>query len=226
MKNEVDIWFLDKSTRSQLPHTWDDIISPEEQQRANRFHFEEDKESFIFYHGCKRLILSHYLHLPPNAINIAMREKGKPFLVEKTIHFNLSHTKNLAILAVSKNTEIGVDIEQSKQSNSHLEIAKRFFHPEEYNYLKKINSEQLQQEAFFVLWTSKEAVLKATGEGISSGLDAFSVHPELMEQKALAHNHSQHISLVRLATPAGYVASLAAFGHLPSIIYKEFSSLE
>ena len=76
----VDIWFLDYSKLSLLPYNWIQWLSMEEQQRADRFHFEKDKHAFIIYHACKRLILSNYLQQVPQEIIISIDKKGKPFI--------------------------------------------------------------------------------------------------------------------------------------------------
>lgn len=225
IKNEVDIWFLNKSILVDSTHDWENIISTEEQHRANRFHFENDKRDFIVYHACKRLILSSYLKKPPKEIAISLLEKGKPFIQNETLSFNLSHTKEMAVLAVANNVEIGVDIEKIKTSANYLDIAKRFFHADEYHQLMKIENTQEQLNTFFILWTAKEAILKATGEGISAGLDNFCVQQDHSNPNELKHTYSDNIALRRLNAPDGYVATLAIVGENKSVIYREFSML-
>lgn len=218
IKNQhVDIWMLDKV---KLLHTlikWDQFLSENELQRAQRFHFEEDKLSFMIYHACKRLILSHYLNQAPQEIEIAIREKGKPYLSHSTITFNLSHTKDIAILAVADNIEIGVDIEKIKPSHDYLAIAKRFFHAQEYAYLIQIINDDERQKMFYRFWTAKEAVLKATGEGIIARLDTVIITLDITDQIA---SSDDNCTLIPLSVPTNYVGTLAALNSKISVRYQ------
>lgn len=223
--NCVDIWLLNKAALSSLPHRWEEAITTEEQQRANRFHFAEDRSSFVLYHACKRIILSSYLQLPPKKIDLSIQENGKPFLKNKQLFFNLSHTRDYAILAVSRDIEVGVDIEKHKNLSNHLDIAKRFFHSDEFQYLLEIEDVQKRQEAFFVFWTAKEAIVKATGEGIVAGLNNFCVKQSLSFMPVLKHTHPRELSLICLSAPVGYAASLASLSPQPSIFYRDFDSI-
>ena len=218
LNTPVELWFLDYAKLSSLSYDWNALISTEEHQRANRFHFENDKRSFMIYHACKRLILSHYLHQRPKDIRLSVQEKGKPFLKDSPLTFNLSHTKEMAVLAIARHVEIGVDIEKIKTSAHYLDIAKRFFHPEEYQQLLNIENTEEQQKTFFILWTAKEAILKATGEGITAGLDSFCVQAK---PTGLTHTHPGTMALVRLEAPPTYIASLAALTKQVSTVYRD-----
>ncbi len=224
--NSVDIWFLDNVKLAALSYDWEKHLSLEERQRANRFHFENDQRSFIIYHSCKRLILSRYLNKNPKEIEIFLQEKGKPFLRNESITFNLSHTKEMAILAVTNGVGIGVDIEKIKPTSGYLEIAKRFFHPDEYSYLLNISETHLQRQQFFIIWTAKEAILKATGEGIAAGLNSFSVQQNLSNAGELLHTYRDNIAVMQLKAPDDYVATLALVGEKMPLIYRELSILE
>ena len=103
---------------------------------------------------------------------IAVEEKGKPFfLYNERLHFSLSHTKSHIAIALH-DKPIGIDIENTRKCN--LNLAKRYFHQEEYIYLSSLPKEE-QDEAFTKIWTLKEAFVKCTGEGIAGGFNKFSV---------------------------------------------------
>ena len=105
---------------------------------------------------------------------IAVEERGKPFfLYNKNLHFSISHTKSHIAIALHDKA-IGIDIENTRRCN--LNLAKRYFHSEEYNYLYSLPKEE-QDEAFTKIWTQKEAYVKCTGEGIAGGFNKFSVIP-------------------------------------------------
>lgn len=222
LNNTVDIWYLYKSQLLSLPFNWRKILSTEELSRADRFRFDEDKETFTIYHACKRIILAKYLKKLPHEIEISIRDTGKPFLKNNELFFNLSHTKNVAIFAVTLHTEIGVDIEYIKKTNNFLEIAKRFFHQNEYKKLKNMPDAE-QQDYFYLAWTAKEAILKATGQGISAGLNSFWIAPHLSEKHLLTHSYPQNITLLRLNSPKNYLASLAILENQKMVRYQKFT---
>jgi 4'-phosphopantetheinyl transferase len=97
---------------------------------------------------------------------LAYGEKGKPYLLDNTLKFNLSHSGDFVVLAVS-DTEIGVDIEKIKPYNKA--VAKRCFTSAELEWL----SEENTNEAFYRLWTAKESIMKATGAGFSLPPQSF-----------------------------------------------------
>lgn len=223
LANTVDIWMLDNQKLSGISYDWRNILSEEELLRADRFHFDKDKNAFVIYHACKRLILADYLKKIPKEISILTQEKGKPFLKDNLLSFNLSHTKNIAVLAVTYNAEIGVDIEYMKKMDNFLDIAKRFFHKKEYQFLQSISNIDEQYDNFYLLWTAKEALLKATGEGISGGLNNFYVTLPAAKNNVLVHSYSKKITLLRLDSPQNHFASLAILGDLRVVCYKNFT---
>ena len=98
--------------------------------------------------------------------DVLYREHGKPFIGGmEDVHFNISHSGDYAICAVS-DTEVGCDIEKTGDLN--MSLAERFFTPEEKSIVRS-------SEDFFKIWVKKESVIKCTGEGMSRGLDTFSV---------------------------------------------------
>lgn len=99
-------------------------------------------------------------------------ENGKPYLSGTDIHFNISHSGDFAVCAVSK-AEVGCDIE--KEETPNLKVAKRFFSADEYVDIIAESTLKRQRELFFRYWTLKESFVKATGLGMKMPLDAFSV---------------------------------------------------
>lgn len=219
--NVVDVWTLEKNALEKLSYAWEDFLLQEELQRANQFYFSEDRNSFIIYHACKRIILSKYLNQEPKEISIAIQEKGKPYLPNSTVKFNLSHTKGIAALAVANNIEVGIDIEKNKKMRDYLAIAKRFFHAQEYDYLMKILDDVKRQTMFYHFWTAKESILKATGEGIIAGLDSVII---TVDNKNQMYSSMNHCVLEALNTPINYISTIAALDSPISIRYQMFSS--
>src|SRR5437899_88087 len=92
------------------------LLAADEQTRAQRFHFDKDRSHFIASHGVLRKILSGYLNIAPQKLNFTYNEFGKPFLIDHPeLQFNLSHSENIALVAITLNYLIGVDIEYMKR---------------------------------------------------------------------------------------------------------------
>ena len=150
-------------------------LSEFERKRADDFVFPEHRAQYITAHGVLRALLSYYTGLAPDALCFDATEKGKPQLANKLAdnwQFNLSHTGNCAAVAITRDHAIGVDVEQIKQDKELLALADRFYAPSEASMLKT-RPENEQSKGFYALWTAKEAVLKATGQGIANGLDQW-----------------------------------------------------
>lgn len=120
-----------------------------------------------------RRILASYLALNPESVDIVQPEpSAKPFLSGNPmdLRFNWSHSGDVALVAVSRGIELGVDVESGARPVRALALARRFYAPEECTALEQL-PESDQAREFLRLWTGKEALLKALGHGIGNGLD-------------------------------------------------------
>ncbi len=156
---------------------WRQLLNAEEIARADRFYFAPDRETFIVAHALTRSLLSCFACVPPEAWCFVAGPHGRPALDPAFgtlgLHFNLSHTTGLVACAVARH-EVGVDVESIERRAASNGIAERFFTPAEVSLLDAHPPEQ-QREAFFRLWTMKEAVMKAMGLGFQLPLDEFAV---------------------------------------------------
>ncbi len=169
-------------------------ISVKRQKRIERFRFEKDKIISLCSELLIRSELSKILNVCPSEINIENDEKGKPYVSNfENIHFSLSHSGEMILLAVD-NSRIGADTEQVKKN--HADVAKSFFTNNEYKYIS--NSENPTKK-FYMVWTMKEAYLKMTGEGITSGLDNFDVFSTKFKEmlKTYSYNSKYMIAICR-----------------------------
>ena len=166
----ADIWLLDFTslTENQISK-FPNSLSSDELTRAQTF--KHNQHHFLATRALVRNVLAYYTNLPSSSLEFARKEHGKPFLSNTPypIYFNLSHSGNYAALAVTTLGEIGIDIESIRARNL-LAIAERYFHANELQQLL-VTPEAEREPLFFKLWTLKEAFFKATGGGISSGLD-------------------------------------------------------
>ncbi|MDQ3194604.1 MAG: 4'-phosphopantetheinyl transferase superfamily protein, partial [Bacteroidota bacterium] len=172
--HEIHIYSIDSNKFHTDTESLQHILSPDEISKAIRFRFEKDKLNYILFRSSLRKILSLYLNTDPAAISISYSEKGKPFISNSSIKFNLTHSRGLAVYAFNAGNEIGIDTEFKKEIPDAFEIAKRYFSIEENQEFAQLNKDELAI-SFFNCWTRKEAFLKTFGEGLSFPLADFFV---------------------------------------------------
>jgi 4'-phosphopantetheinyl transferase len=174
--NEVHVWhtrFERWADDGQLG-PFEATLSPDEQVRQRRFVFPEHRRQFLISHAFLRLVLSQYAPVAPAAWSFVNGAHGKPALAPQSmpeLHFNLSHTRGLAAVAVARQ-EVGVDAENIERRDPGIELARRYFSAEEVAHLSPLEGEQ-RKSAFFDFWTLKEAYIKARGLGLALPLDQF-----------------------------------------------------
>lgn len=162
-------------------------------------------------HAALRHIIATRLDLDPAAVEVSHEANGKPY-VPGGPPFSLSHSGELALIAISDNAPVGVDIEQIKTDRPVERIAQRYLSPYEREALQSLSGEELV-EAFHWCWTAKEAYLKALGVGLRRPLDSFDISVELTKRPILLADRQAVCSypwtLCRLAVADGYAATLA-----------------
>lgn len=174
----VHIWlsYLNLHT-ARLKHLYP-LLSDAEKARSERFKFYKHRKRFIASHGFMRSVLSLYCNTSAEQLEFSLKEQGKPKLIfnkkQADIRFNLSHSNNLALLAIRACIEVGVDIEFIQKKIGWKKITQRFFTIAEQQALFSLAEEQ-QKAAFFQLWTRKEAHMKVTGQGLQLSPTQFSV---------------------------------------------------
>jgi len=220
MPNQVDIWRIDLAGHNNRIQQYRCLLSPGEIQRADRFYFEKDRRRFTVARVAMREILSRYAGLAPQELCFSYGAKGKPELCEAVeqsgVKFNLSHSSECALLAVTRHLTIGVDIELVNAESATQEIAEHFFSAVEVQTLQALPSHQ-RVEAFFSCWTRKEAYVKALGEGLSIPLDSFVVALAPGIPAALLHvevdaSEVQRWSMYNIEATEGYKAALVVEG--------------
>ena len=174
-RDEVDLIFTRVTAEAHVVRQLYTSLSSDERDRAARFCFDKDRNSFIIARGLLRLVLGRHLNLPPEVIRFSYDFHGKPRVADvPNIKFNVSHSEGAAFHAVGRNHEIGADIERIRPLTNLEAIARRYFCHAEYCDLLSTPAEQ-RLEAFFHCWTRKEAFVKAIGEGLSYPLNQFQV---------------------------------------------------
>lgn len=218
--NEVHVWRASLVSRPDRHLLWQ-VLSEEERSRAGRFVFDRDREHFVVARGLLRRLLGRYLDRDPASIEFRYSAFGKPelsgALAAEGFRFNLSHSGGLALYALAREREIGVDIEQFRDNLDEMEIAERFFSRAEVAALRALPP-SAENKGFFTCWTRKEAYIKAKGEGLSTPLDRFDVslapgQPARLLMTREAPEERERWSLREIDPGPGYTAAIAVEGH-------------
>ena len=219
--HEVHVW---RATLDQSPSQIQSFLlnlAADERARAERYYFENDREHFIVARGVLRAILGSYLNRAPECVSFCYNSHGKPALVGEPdgdgIRFNVSHSHGVALYAVTRGREVGIDLERIRDDVAVVEIAQRFLSSPEVAMLLSLPTEA-QRHAFFRCWTRKEAYIKARGEGLSLLLDQFDLSLASGEPDAILGtqrdpSETSRWSLQELTPAPGYVAALAVEAH-------------
>ena len=217
----VHVWQASLCVSATCLRIFENTLTADERARAERFYFQKHRERFIAGRGLLRHILSRYLGKEPDQLRFCYNSYGKPALIEEAgaegLCFNLSHSHGIALYALTRGREIGIDIEYFRPDVEAEKLAERFFSPREAAVLRAL-PDHLQKEGFFNCWTRKEAYIKAEGKGLAIPLNAFDVSLTPGEPAALlrSQRHPQETSrwcLQALEPATGYAAALAVKGH-------------
>ncbi|MFZ0480569.1 MAG: 4'-phosphopantetheinyl transferase superfamily protein [Terriglobales bacterium] len=193
------------------------LLAPDENIRAARFHFDDDRVRFTRCRTALRRLLGHYLDLAPANIRFTYTTNGKPEVAANqnpdNLRFNVSHSGNMALIAVGVADDLGVDIEKLRADVNTADLAERFFSVRERETLRGL-PESLRLAAFFACWARKEAFLKAMGEGLGFPLADFSVsvHPGIeprIEEIRGDERASREWSLIDVEAAEGFRSAVA-----------------
>lgn len=177
-ESTVHIWSVDLDQCKNDLHSAASVLSKDELERANRYYFEHDRVRYAAARMILRILLGWYENIAPHQLNFHYNDYGKPFINnvhgKNHTHFNVSHSQNQALFAFSRADELGIDIEFMRPSFATVDIAKRYFSPDELTDLQYTPVED-RVISFYDCWTRKEAYIKAKGLGLSLALNSFSV---------------------------------------------------
>lgn len=197
---EVHSWCVPLDVPPEVSAGLYATLSDEERNRSERLRFARDRQRFIVTHGVLRELLGRYLRTPPGQLRFVYNAFGKPAVSPEfgsRLKFNVSHSADLALIAVAADADIGVDLEYIRAERDYAEIARHFFPAAEVDRLSRLPS-HLHAQAFLTCWTRKEAYVKACGEGLAL----------LLSQTPPARRWS----LYTLHPAPGYIGALAVEG--------------
>jgi 4'-phosphopantetheinyl transferase len=177
-EGEVHLWFAlpGEFNDPVLVASARDVLDSGEIARMERFRFPEDRRLFLVSHLLVRMALSHYAERSPVQWRFVRNDHGKPqidpAMGASSLTFSLAHTAGVAVVGVTKERDIGVDVERRDRRVNARGLIRRFFSPAEAAELGKLPSARLR-DRFFLYWTLKEAYIKALGRGLSLPLHSF-----------------------------------------------------
>jgi 4'-phosphopantetheinyl transferase len=207
----VEAWIVDLSLTSSQLERCAAILDRAEGARARRFLRAPDRARFVASHAALRAILAEALNARPAAIRLEAGSEGKPTLPDKpgdALAFNLSHSGQRALIGIARGAAIGVDVEIVRSIPDALRIARAHFASDEVAALAAMPP-GVREACFFGLWTRKEAIVKATGSGLSLPLDRFSVSVPPAPPCLLRGMGGGAWSMAAIDCGAGYAATLA-----------------
>ncbi len=219
-EHEVHLWRVDLNGLGQDEALWQHVLSPDEAERALRFHFAVDRRRYAISRGVLRTILGSYLTSRPAGIGFSYSKREKPSLSpphsDSGITFNVSHSGEVTLLAFTRKRDIGVDVEQIGRKSDLEAIARRFFSAHEQEQFFALPAAE-RGEAFFRCWTRKEAYIKATGDGLSLALSQFDVsiapgHRDALLATRPDASETARWSMREVSAGAGYVGALCVGG--------------
>lgn len=226
----VDIWHINIEPPPEKIAASRSLLSPDELERAARFHFDIHRNRYIAGRAALRGILAQYLGIPPQALAFVYGEKGKPALAPQVntrrLEFNLSHSHDRALLGITLGSVLGVDIERINLEFGTDEIATHFFSAFEVDCLLALPKPD-RGATFFSCWTRKEAYIKAVGEGLSLPLDSFDVafgpgvEAALLRVEA-APDAPSRWRMYDIPAPEGYAAAIAVEGRDHKLLLREW----
>ncbi|WP_159949166.1 4'-phosphopantetheinyl transferase superfamily protein [Rhizobium sp. 18065] len=215
---QVDIWNWSLDTTASDDALSGTGLSQDELERAQRFVKPRDARRYMAGRAGLRSILGDYLGIAPKDVRFSYTEFGKPHLDttgECPLEFNLSHSADQALLAVSRNFALGVDIEEIKPIAE--DVAGHFFSAAECAELRAYPPVE-QMPAFYRCWTRKEAFVKAHGAGLSLALDCFDVSLSARPQRILrrldpAVGTATDWTITNVGVAEGFCAAVAILTH-------------
>ena len=225
--HDVHVWRVALADEARAASYWA-LLSDDERRRASRFVRDVHRRRFVLAHGALRIILAGYVGTEPTSLDFVTGEHGKPALRQGSgwpaVEFNLSHSDDLALVAVAHARPVGVDLERWSEGVEYLELAERFFSPGERDALRALaHAPRLVEQGFFAAWTRKEAYLKATGQGITRGLHHFDVAlapgdpPRLLADR-LDNGATARWSMIALEPAPRYSAALVVAAPLGLVL--------
>jgi len=228
---EIHVWTARVIDDDCLTDGLRELLDTKERVRAARFAQPRHRMSFIQFRAFARQVLGGCLGVPAAEVTFANGRHGKPQLVRGAgrpeIHFNLSHSRDYCVLAARLGCAVGIDLEQVRDMPGSLDIARRHFTRAEAEQLARLDGDA-RRDAFFALWTHKEAAVKTLGASLAENFERFEFALDPPGQPRLVSFDATQptpdgLWLRRLDVPPGYVAALASLRPCAKIVSRAWN---
>lgn len=228
----IYLWLLDLNTTNQDKASLQELLSPRERQIAQRFRLEQHRNRYIVTHGRLRQILGHCTGELPKSLQFLLGRGGKPQLYGpypclRRIRFNLSHSAHLALIGVTLDADIGVDLEVIRPLNDLSVMANTWFSASDIADLATLQGNE-RINGFYRCWTRKEAFLKALGQGLTHPLNAFHISFKSTGQAqvvAMGNHQSREQrlwSIFDITPHSNFLGAVVAQGHDLQLVHCQF----
>ena len=211
---------------NNIDQCWE-CLSVEEKIQANKYYTKSLIDKYIISHGILRHILSCYTKRYPEYIEFIHNEYGKPFLKNSNIYFNMSHSHNMVSYIVALNYRVGIDIELHDSKLDVQELASLVLTLRESKYLSSLNSQE-KLKFFYHLWTKKESLIKANGQGLSYPINTIETITLSTGRTVLLTNEKDALQqewyYYELETPQNYYGAIAIENRIDEIVYLEMNT--
>ncbi len=215
-QGEIHVWTAQLLDDDEFAAELIGVLDADERARAARFRFERHRSHFVQSHGITRRVLAAYAGIDAAALRFGYNPHGKPSLAPAghDLHFSLSHSADCCMLAIRRGDPIGIDVEQLRDLPDALDVARRQFTRSESQLLSRLDA-AARRDAFFALWTQKEAIVKALGGSLADYLDRLELDLGPAGGVRLVsldgdRSVGDQWSVLRLDSPPGYVAAVAS----------------
>lgn len=219
-KRELHTWVFSYSELFDVP-ALQDSLSALEIERAALFSTKELSSRYTYARGLLRTVLSRYVGVAPEHVSFEYSSLGKPYINNRSLHFNLSHSEDVVFLVISEEFELGADVEKIRSVPEGTSIADRWFTKQEAEWICSSDHSTHKSAAFLRCWVIREAFVKAVGFGLMLPLNSFGVLlPEFtiteatltntpMSPTITKHERSDNVLIIELTPQNGYCAAIA-----------------
>jgi phosphopantetheine--protein transferase-like protein len=202
-------------------------LSGQEKIQAEGFVNNTLKDKYILSHGLLRYLLSLYVERNPQDIQYLVNQFGKPFLKDDncTLQFNMSHSKDYAVYIIALEDQVGIDIEWKDKDINIQEIFELVLSPTEVTNFNQLNSEE-KFHAFYCIWTKKEAIIKAIGQGLSYPIKTIEVMNSIHDNKSYCIANGNAFYFLNLHNLDNYAGAVALTYQLNQLIQVDLATYE
>jgi 4'-phosphopantetheinyl transferase len=173
--HEVQLWRIDLEETADLIGPYSSFLSDEEQTKSKRYRIGRPRDHFAIGRACLRILLGNERRTDPSTIAITKGPHGKPEALGAGIAFNVAHSNDTILIALSRNGPLGVDVEYLDPATDIMEVSQANFTENESASLSAISNPDARLRTFYTYWTRKEAITKADGRGLLLPLNSFDI---------------------------------------------------